>query len=417
MKKEAKFILDKPKADIATHIFLKFQCKDGALRYSTKEKILPADWDSTEQRAKTNKRINTELARLYSIVEQYLESCRILNKRNIFKADLKAELDSKNDRTATFGKASRFFTSLQKIIDEAKAGKIVIKKSKKKYTTGTMKNWQKVKNKLLEFNPNLEFETISMNTYNSFVNFCNQNDYAANYTGSLIKDWKALMEVAHGLKLHHNIIYKHSEFRSIKEVPEMVYLNEQEIKLIYDLDLTGSKVKETVRDRYIINLYTGLRISDMLTLSTENIQNGMITHINQKTNAKVVIPVHPYVEAIIKKYEGQMPKQHSEVIVNRYIKEIAKKAEINEIVRFTKTVGGVTKKFAEEKWKLITNHTGRRSMATNILKHVNVIEAMPVMGMSLKTLQLYNKITAEENAETLKSNSFFTKKNASQEDP
>lgn len=407
MLKEAKFILDKPKGEILTMIFLIFSCKDGRLKYYTKEKILPEDWNFPEQRAFKNKKLNDELSRLSRITDKFIESCRIMVKP-VFKEELRRELDSKSDREVKV-KANGFFESWQSIMDKATSGELVIPKSKRRYTAGSLKNWKKVKGILLEFDPNMEFDTITLDTYTAFIQFCNRKDWAANYTGSLVKCWKTIMTISHTLKWHNNIIYKHPEFRGIQEVAEKVYLNEQEIKLIYELDLTGRGMREVIRDRYIINLYTGLRISDMITLSTENIHNGMITHINQKTSKKVVIPVHPYVVEIIEKYGGKMPKQYSEVVVNRYIKLIAKDAELTEKIRYTRTQGGVVKKFTAEKWELITNHTSRRSMATNMLKFVNVLEAMPVMGMSLKTLQIYNKISAEENAETLKENKFFNK--------
>ena len=102
-----------------------------------------------------------------------------------------------------------------------------------------------------------------------------------------------------------------------------------------------------------------------------------------------------------------MPHQYNEKIVNKEIKLIAKDAGLTEKIRYSKTIGGVTVNFIKEKWELVGNHTSRRSMATNLLKHINIQEAMPVMGMSIETLQHYNKISAEDNAKNIKSNPFF----------
>jgi integrase len=408
MIKEAKFILDKPKAETETHIFLKFACKDSPIKYSTQHKIKPLEWDTVLQRAKKDRSINKELDRLHSIVEHHIESQRRMGINNIFKADLKKALDEKNDRIEKKSVTNNFFMEVDKIIEAASVGSLLTNKSKR-YSTGTLKNWNKTKNRLQIFDPALQFATITMETYKKFVIHCNDENFTANYTGSLIKDWKAIMAAGQKFKLHNNSVYLQKEFKTITEVSEKVYLTEDEIKAIYELDLTGSKYLENIRDRYVINLYNGLRISDMKTLSIANIQNGMITHINKKTSKKVAIPLHPLVHDIIEKYNGTMPRQYHEAVVNREIKQIAKMAGLTDTVFFSKTVGGINKKFSKEKWELITNHTSRRSMATNLLKHANAIEAMPVLGMTLKTLQLYNKITAEENAESLKGNSFFKK--------
>jgi hypothetical protein len=119
------------------------------------------------------------------------------------------------------------------------------------------------------------------------------------------------------------------------------------------------------------------------------------------------LPVHPIVEEIIKKYGGELPKQYHENVVNREIKKIAEAAKLNDPVHFTKTIGGIKQSFVKEKWEMITCHTCRRSLTTNLLKHASVIDVMPVTGMSLKTLEKYNKRSAQENANMLKSNPFF----------
>lgn len=425
MKKEAKFILDKPRATGETHIFLKFSCKDSSLRYSTQHKINPEDWDSTSQRASLRpkeglnkkeqpdylnkqKAINGELDRLYRIVASYIESSKIMQKAGVYKQDLKKELDSKNDKEERMVVSKKhFFKIFQQLMDEATAGTLLIPRSQKRYTDGTVRSWGRAKARLLEFDPNIEFDRITIDTYTKFIQWCNSKSYSTNYIGSLLKDWRTIISHAYSKKYHSNLIHKHPEFKIFREISEMVYLNDDEIIQLYNHDLSSYPYQEVIRDRYIINLCNGLRVSDMRTLSIGNIKRNQITHINQKTSIKVVIPVHDLVTAIIVKYKGEMPKQYHQNVVNREIKKIAEKAGITEIVRYSKTIGGVNKKFAEPKWKLITNHTARRSMVTNALKFLAPQQVMPITGMTLNTLMKYNKITPEENADQVQDNSFF----------
>ena len=280
------------------------------------------------------------------------------------------------------------------MINEAASGRLLTPKGGR-CTAGTIANWKKTKARFSEFSPGITFDSLSLKSYHSFIDFCNQRGYAMSYTGKLINEIETFMQIGLAREWHKNSIHRHPLFKKLYEIIEQVYLDDQEIKSIYDLDLTFDKAIEVVRDRFIVNLYTGFRISDMKTLNLENIKADTITHINQKTGNKVVIPLYPIISDLIKKYNGDLPKQYNDVFVNATIKLIAQKAGITETIRFSKTVGGVKKQFIHKKWEMITNHTCRRSMAIGILNHTDLLSAMPVMGMSLKTLQLYNKRTAE----------------------
>ena len=63
-----------------TQILLYYRCSDGKFKYSTKQKVVPTDWNSDNQRSVSNKKINSELNRLESVVDIHIESCRILLK-------------------------------------------------------------------------------------------------------------------------------------------------------------------------------------------------------------------------------------------------------------------------------------------------------------------------------------------------
>jgi len=52
----------------------------------------------------------------------------------------------------------------------------------------------------------------------------------------------------------------------------------------------------------------GLRFLDWNKVRPENIQNGFLTLKQQKTGQLVVIPLHPTVQAIPDKYEGDLPQ-------------------------------------------------------------------------------------------------------------
>lgn len=404
-------MLHVPNENKKTPINLKFTCSDGRLSYPIKHSIHPIDWNKEAQRAKTNnvtnKTINKEIERLSTVCEQYQESCRIMAKE-VLTTDLKYELNGVTLRTERKVNILTMFDYMDMIIADATSGKL-LKPDGKKYTAGSLTNWKKGRRIISEFNPNLTFEEITLQTYHSFIAYCNNLKYTFNYTGDMIKILKRMMKIAMDNGWHTNIVYLHKDFKKLTEESFQIYLNDNQILSLYEVDLSARPSLETIRDRFIINTLTGFRVSDMKTISVDDIQNEIITQVNQKTGKKVAMPVHKIITDIIKKYDGKMPKQYAEAIINREIKTIGLMAGLTDKQTFTKTIGGTTKTFVKLTYQMITNHTARRTMATNMLKEVDAINVMPVMGMSMKTLIRYNKKTPEENAENLKKNPYFNK--------
>jgi integrase len=362
-----------------------------------------SNWNNKTQQS-NDPEINNQLYQIKKNIDRYIEHCRKMDKP-VFKSDLKDELNFKLGRKVK-KRINHFYENLDGIIEDAKSGKLLTPKSTK-YAPSSIINFIKTRKALFAFNPNLEFSTITLHHYNEFLNYCTNKNYTPNYIGSFIKEWKTLMNIGAKRGYHNNLVHKHPDFKKPSEESHQIYLNEEEIDLLYQLDLTKNNKQEIIRDRFIINLYTGLRVSDMNTLNLKNFYKGNITHINKKTNKKVVIPIHPRITAIINKYGGELPKLFHQNTVNTEIKSIARKAGIRSPVHFSKTYGGVKQQFLKEKWEMVSNHTCRRSLTSNLLKYTDAQSVMPVVGMTMKTLQLYNKRSPEENAEMLANNKFF----------
>jgi integrase len=437
--KSATFILNDPKSTVPTLILLTYLCKNEQgqkvkLKYSTRQSILPQDWDSYNYKALNNSQLNGELEKLDDFIEEYFEQFprleRKSKKRNVIKAELKAWLDAKTERDIECERNEglpiienkiSFFGEVEKLIEDAKKGRTDY--NGKSYTEGSIRNWNKTLSILKEFSQNLN-EPLSFDLnkeiYDEFLKFCktrkhtrkgyqDKKGYSDNYVGSLIKDWKTFMERTK--KFHNNTFYRSKDFATKREVINLPYLNDVEIDMLKNAEgLTD--MQKIIRDRYIINLYCGLRISDMEKLNEEHIENGKIVMQATKTGNIVAIPVAEEVKDIIARYNGQLPKQYNRNVVNREIKKIGKKAGINEQFHFTRTIAGKKTLVTGLKHKFLSNHTARRSHATNLLKETDFLTAKSILGMSIKTMELYNKRTALENADMAKSLSIYSKKKA-----
>lgn len=307
---------------------------------------------------------------------------------------LREDLREKLEARFKPGGRSNLIKQMEVVIEKMKTGEIVTP-SKKKYSPGTLKGMRHTVRILEKFG----LRSATLKTYNDFISWGHVQNYSTNYIGGQIKNWKTLGKAA-----DKNPIY--DQFKIITEETYDIYLSEQELKAMYDLKLNNREC--VTRDWFILDSYTGLRISDIQLLTQKNIQSGFITIANEKTDEVVKIPVHPFVRNILKKYKGFPPKV-SDQEINRTIKKVAQKAKINSNVLYTITKGGVREDNYLKKWQMVSCHTCRRSFITNLLK-AGVSETLVMKLTGIKshvTMQRYNKMSIDEAAKIMSKHKFF----------
>jgi integrase len=125
----------------------------------------------------------------------------------------------------------------------------------------------------------------------------------------------------------------------------------------------------------------------------------MVVHTH-KTNATVVIPMHPMVKEIFTKYGGSFPKSVDKTHCLKHIRLCAKLANINERTTLSRVKGGKTIINDGAKYEFVMNHTARRSFATNMyLKGVPSISIMAITGHTTEDNFLkYIKVNKDEHA-------------------
>lgn len=226
-------------------------------------------------------------------------------------------------------------------------------------------------------------------------------DFSTNYKRKTIGQLKSVMEEGRKLKYHSRLEYK--DWRVQKEYPDMVYLTQDEVDRIWNVDLKLS-MERKARDLFILGVYTVARFSDYSRLSDEIIHDGMIHFIHKKTKTPVYVPVAPRVREVLDRNGGVAPKLSSQKF-NDAIKSVCEKAGIDTIIEHREK--GATKRV--EKWRLVTSHTARRTGASLMrLNGASMREIMLIGGWeSEQTLERYLRITKEENAVRMRENPFF----------
>jgi len=205
------------------------------------------------------------------------------------------------------------------------------------------------------------------------------------------------------------MIFKSRSFRRPTEDVYKIFLTKEEINVIANLNLQNDRLKEIVRDYFVIGCSTSLRYSDLVRIRRENVRGTFICMITAKTGQEVVIPISPLVQSIFEKYDFVLPKAPCNQVFNRCTKEVGKIAGLTEKVTFTKTIGGVKQTLSKEKWQLLSSHVGRRSLVSNcILEGINTSSIMLISGhKSHKVFQGYVRVNQQQNAEVLSKHPFF----------
>lgn len=220
----------------------------------------------------------------------------------------------------------------------------------------------------------ISFSTLSNQDYDSLVRYLEQEmDFAPNTVGKHIKNLKTIISSAREDGIPISQDYREKYWRVLKQTKtaeEIIFLTEEELKELWEMDLSENKSRDKVRDVFLIGAWTGLRISDILNLTADNFnkkENLIVVRV-QKTGAVISIPIHPTVKEILEKYEGEPPKL-SEPVVNREIKIICSDIKsLKKQLRIYQIRGGKVTEVKAKKYNLVTTHAARRSFASNMFK-------------------------------------------------
>lgn len=325
---------------------------------------------------------------------------------------------------------------IKRFIDEAKSGKRLanVGNTKKNYSAGsvrilrgfmlsfelfqgieheegTRKRKQTKEYQKQPYKP-LNFNDITIDVYNDFVQFFYSRNCGANYIGKHIKTFKTIMRASREEGLHNNTEIDRKAFKTLSEEVEAIYLTETELKRLFELDLSDNKHLSEVRDVFLAGCYTAQRYSDYAKINKSNIKvkdgNKTIELIQKKTGEKCIIPVRPELEVILKRYDYTLPKTFEQK-VNDGIKKIGARAKITELIHVEKNRGGMTVKTEVKKCDLIKTHTARRSGCTLMyLAGIPIIDIMKISGHRTPVEFLkYIKIGKEETAVKLASHPYF----------
>jgi integrase len=178
------------------------------------------------------------------------------------------------------------------------------------------------------------------------------------------------------------------------------YLTIEERNTLYDADLSEFPKLELVRDIFVFHCYVGCRVGDLYKLTPDNVKDGFIEYVPQKTmkyHAKTVrVPLHEKAVRILNKYSHQDSKLFPFISLNLYnqrIRELLKHCGINRMVTILDTHGYKT--VQKPLYEVASSHTARKTFIGNLYKQVpdpNLIASMTGHVEGSKAFRRYRTI-------------------------
>ena len=394
------FYIDKERKNgcliLSTFTFNNFR-----LRLSTGLNIPSKAWDNEEQKAKPLKDYSDTNKRLREINSFLLDT---YDKH--FHNGIKPTKEDVHEKSRLIKEAYQIFIG-RKEMDEQSRRPTLIEfipifqaRYKNKFTSNHIKHYTGIKNHLESYEKKLgtpiEFEMIGKDFYIGFTDYLKEINLKPNTIGSHIRRLKRLMNEALEDKLTINQEHRSKSFKVINEETDKIYLNSDEIQALYKLKIDDGRMRR-IRDLFVLNCYTGLRHSDWPKVSIKNIEDGKLYVRTQKTKEAVIIPVHPVIVEIMKRYGNDLHIPTNQE-ANRVLRWIGEYAVLKKI-----TKGNL------DKWLQIRTHTVRRSFATNAyMSGVPMLSIMQITGhRTTESFLRYIRVTKLENATKLKDHPFF----------
>lgn len=323
-------------------------------------------------------------------------------------------------------------------IHECETGERLKRKSTSKIKDGSLKSYRGLLAQILAYQKKrhrvVDWDDVNFDFYNDYKHFLIEKNYAPNTIARHIKDMKTILYAAKDLHYTTRDDFMSSKWSADREDVDNVYLTSQRIKELAAFDMSDYKAMKgrvelyakddeekkslihalkrdiyrqklnEARDIFVMGCLTGQRVSDYKRIKEDMIETiigeDKFLHLRQeKTGKDVYVPYTDEMDAILKRYNGVLPK-----VFDQHLNERIK--VIGLLMGWTEPAGleehrGLMRYTSQKRFcDAIKTHTARRSFATNAYKAgVPLSAIMAVTGHSSEEmLKKYLKLGSKERA-------------------
>lgn len=359
-------------------IYLRLSIKRGLTpRAKTGLHINPKDWSSSnypKTNIDTNKKLKSDLQKLETYILDNVNKASSEGVE-INVVWLNHNIDLHFGRATENKQSDLLVDAIQSIIDEASTRKNA--KGSLGLSKSRVNAYASLKNILIDYQKQNIFKVkeVDVKFAKDFLKYLlTTKNYQKSYALKKIADLKTVCNDASFYGIETSTQLKKINSSKTKN-ENILYLSPKELESIEHAVLLSDSLKNA-RKWLLLGCNIGQRGGDLLILDETNFinRNGLdvIELKQQKTDKRVTIPVLEKTKEIIK--DG-LPYKISIQKFNKYIKEICRMAEINELIndgKITVTVLGKGNKEKRKisgtypKWELMASHVCRRSFCTNL---------------------------------------------------
>ncbi len=366
-------------------------------------KLEESNWDNTRKRP-IDDTLYLEQLRIAEIISDVYKLLVIKNKVVVYD-DFKNELDQALGRSAQpkVIEKVRLVDFIQKyFVDSNNIEKV--SKSVYKNLMGKLEEYEK------QIGKHVFSNDVNEELFLDFIEFYRPYAERINAVWSIQKTFKStLSEISRVFKIP---VFDPGKELSTRdkiqaETADAVYLNMEQIQRLIDYDPEEERLYN-VKFIFMILLFTGCRESDVYKIVPEGNHSvkgesfNYARYITQKTKADILCPILKPLQRMFDENKGNPPRKISQQKFNKYIKELARKSELDEQVTVSYTDStGKKKKLTKYLFEFISSHTGRRSFITNLINFIPLPTLTKITGHKLADKSIifaYNKMTLLENA-------------------
>lgn len=374
------------------------------LRYSSGLQIEERFWSKTKQQARTSYKNATELNNRLTEIKTRIETTFFALPLNTPENTVKEKLKNASSvlyKDVSNKKIANLKDAVTLYLKEGKDQRAATTNASRKVALEHLENYCNIRR--IEFNYSI-FDTDFSAKYTEYLISRKFTNNTTNLHLILIRSFLKWLVNEKGL----NIIVP--KLQSVKGYEtECIALTEKEITSLQNIDLSDNISDREIRDIFLFQCYTGQRISDITKLqfstAIKKTDTGTFWELRtKKTGTSLKIPMIAQAIVILERYKhlDHLPK-YSETTINTSIKNIAKRANISEVITQTSYTGVKRTEKISPKHDLISTHTGRRTFITTALRNgMPTPLVMEITGhKSTSTLLRYMKIANDDLATAL----------------